>query len=139
MITQSNASLDFCLGVVRASARLGRLFDRRLGAVHGLGLSDLAILLELDRSPEGRLRRVDLAERLGLTASAVTRALIPLEKIGIVTREPDPTDARVGYATLTATGRRILEEAVATAGETAVDVVSETAAAKCARLIDGIG
>ncbi len=37
-------------------------------------------LYYLERAPGGRLRRVDLAERLGLTASGVTRSLLPLEK-----------------------------------------------------------
>ena len=58
------------------------------------------------------MRRVDLAEALGLTPSAVTRSLIPLEKIGLVSRQPDPRDARVGYAMLTKTGRRVLNEAL---------------------------
>ena len=56
------------------------------------------------RAPGGRLRRVDLAERQGLTASGVTRSLLPLEKTGLVGRQPDPRDARVGYAVITAAG-----------------------------------
>ena len=70
---------------------------------------------QLSRAPGGRLRRVDLATELGLTGSAVTRALIPLEKIGFVTREPDPRDARVGYAVLSRSGQRVVREALESA------------------------
>lgn len=61
-----------------------------------------------------RLRRIDLAERLGLTASGVTRTLIPLEKLGLVERQPDPRDARVGYALLTHAGQQLLRYALVT-------------------------
>jgi DNA-binding MarR family transcriptional regulator len=110
-----NGQLEFCLAVARAHAALTRRFDGRLGAFHGISFADFALLRQLSGAPGGRLRRVDLAQRLGLTPSAVTRGLIPLEKVGLVRREPDPNDARVSYATLTAAGRRILEEAVETA------------------------
>jgi DNA-binding MarR family transcriptional regulator len=68
------------------------------------------------------MRRVDLAQALGLSASGVTRGLIPLERIGLVVREPDPRDARVAYAALTPTGRERLDEMEQTAGEVADDV-----------------
>jgi DNA-binding MarR family transcriptional regulator len=61
-----------------------------------------------------RLRRVDLATAVGLTPSAVTRALIPLEKIGLIRRQADSRDARVGYAVLTPAGGRRVEEAMET-------------------------
>lgn len=40
-----------------------------------------------------------------------TRLLIPLEKIGLVARERDARDARVGYAVLTKAGERVLKDA----------------------------
>jgi DNA-binding MarR family transcriptional regulator len=72
------------------------------------------VLYHLDRAPGSRLRRIDLAERLGLTASGVTRTLIPLEKLGLVGRQPDPRDARVGYALLTDAGQQLLRYALVT-------------------------
>ena len=66
--------------------------------------SDFMVLNNLQRAPGARLRRVDLAERMGLTASGVTRTLLPLEKLGLVARPADPRDARIGYATLTDAG-----------------------------------
>lgn len=105
-------SLDFCLRLAKVHAALVRRFDGAIGTIHGLSFADFQILLYLSRAPGSKLRRVDLAVELGLTASAVTRTLIPLERIGLVTRQPDARDARVGYATLTKAGQRLLEESL---------------------------
>jgi DNA-binding MarR family transcriptional regulator len=109
--TLPTAPTDFCLRLARAHAVLLRRFDSALGNHHGISFGDFQVLDHLSRAPGGRLRRVDLAERLGLTASGVTRTLLPLEKIGLVTREPDPRDARVGYAAVTPTGRELMTNA----------------------------
>ncbi|GAB1338223.1 hypothetical protein ACE1SV_48130 [Streptomyces sp. E-15] len=120
-------ALDAALRLVRAQAALVRRFDARLGGLHGVSLADFTLLLRLGQAPGGRMRRVDLAEALGLTASGVTRGLAPLERIGLVTREPDARDARVAYAALTGTGRRRLTEMLTTAEETAAEVFTGTA------------
>jgi len=117
-------ALEFSLLVSRTNAELARRLDRRLGALHGLSFVDFTVLNELARDPGGKLRRVELAEKLGLTQSAVTRILVPLEKIGLVSRHPDPNDARVGYAALTKTGRTLWEEATETAEEACGDLLS---------------
>jgi DNA-binding MarR family transcriptional regulator len=114
-IISPRPSLEFCLSLAKVHARLARRFDGRLGSWHGISFADFVLLLHLSRAPGSRLRRVDLAAELGLTGSAVTRALIPLEKIGLVTREPDPRDARVGYAVLSRSGQRIVREALESA------------------------
>ena len=108
-------ALDFCLRLARAQALIVRRFDSILGNLHGLSFSDYQLLYHLQRAPGGRLRRIDLAERLALTASGITRSLMPLEKIGLVARQADARDARVGYAVLTAAGQELLEYASATA------------------------
>lgn len=71
------------------------------------------ILYHLQAAPSGRLRRIDLAERLGVTASGVTRTLLPLEKTGWVARQSDAKDARVSYASLTEAGQQLLAYALA--------------------------
>jgi len=102
---------EFCLRLSRAWATLSRRLDSALGSHHGISFADYQLLLHLQRAPGGRLRRVDLADKLGLTASGVTRSLLPLEKIGLVTRESDPRDARVGYACVTPTGSELVTNA----------------------------
>jgi DNA-binding MarR family transcriptional regulator len=104
-------STEFCLRMGRAWAALSRRLDSGLGSHHGISFADYQLLLQLQRAPGGRLRRVDLAEKLGLTASGVTRSLLPLEKIGLVDRQSDPRDARVGYAIITATGSELVTNA----------------------------
>jgi DNA-binding MarR family transcriptional regulator len=118
-MTNTSDTTDFCLRLARAATVLTRRFDASLGNHHGISFADYQLLKHLARAPGGRLRRVDLAERLGLTASGVTRSLLPLEKIGLVTRQSDPRDARVGYALLTATGSELVGNA-----ESLVDTVS---------------
>jgi DNA-binding MarR family transcriptional regulator len=113
------SSSDFCLRLARAHAAFVRRFDVALGNHHGISFGDFQVLNHLARAEGGRLRRVDLAERLGLSASGVTRTLLPLEKIGLVTRQPDPSDARVGFAAVTAVGEAMLVDATVT-----VDLVS---------------
>ncbi|MFE2384621.1 MarR family winged helix-turn-helix transcriptional regulator [Streptomyces sp. H49] len=120
-------TLDAALRLMRAQAALARRFDARLGGLHGVSLADFTLLLRLSQAPGGRMRRVDLAEALGLTASGVTRALAPLERIGLVTREPDARDARVAYASLTGTGREQLSRMRATAEETADELFAAPA------------
>ncbi|MFS2026872.1 MarR family winged helix-turn-helix transcriptional regulator [Massilia sp. CT11-137] len=112
---------EFCLRLARAWATLARRLDSALGGHHGISFADYQLLLHLQRAPGGRLRRVDLADRLGLTASGVTRSLLPLEKIGLVTRQSDPRDARVGYALITPTGDELVTNAT-----TVVDNISRT-------------
>ncbi|GGM73547.1 hypothetical protein GCM10012275_50300 [Longimycelium tulufanense] len=46
-----------------------------------------------------------------MTPSGVTRALVPLERVGLVSREPDPRDARVEPTVFTPAGERRLAEA----------------------------
>jgi DNA-binding MarR family transcriptional regulator len=100
-----------------------RRFDSSLGSLHGIGLSDFVVLACLSEAPGARLRRVDLADRLGLTASAVTRIVGPLERIGLVARRADPSDARVGFAALTETGRERYREALETANGIAAELI----------------
>ena len=115
-------ALEVSLRLVRAQTALVKRFDARLSGLHGVSFADLMVLLQLGRAQGGRMRRVDLARALGLSASGVTRGLVPLERIGLVVREPDPRDARVAHAALTDTGRERLAEMLTTAEEVAADV-----------------
>jgi DNA-binding MarR family transcriptional regulator len=118
-------ALEVSLRLARTQAALVRRFDSTLSGLHGVSFADLMVLLQLGDAPGGRMRRVDLAQALGLSASGVTRGLIPLERIGLVVREPDPRDARVAYAALTATGRTRLAEMLTAAEEVAAEVFAE--------------
>jgi len=112
-------SLQTVLDLALARTLTLRHIDTPLGHHHGVSLSDLALLLELRDAPDEKLRRVDLASRLGVTPSGIARQVAPLERIGLVGRESNPRDARLALVTLTDSGRRVADEAAFTANEAA--------------------
>jgi DNA-binding MarR family transcriptional regulator len=97
--------------LLRAHASSTRALNAQLLADHGLTLSDYEVLLRLAWSPDRRMRRVDLAEEVLLTASGITRLLDGLEKAGWVERGTCDSDRRVVYAVLTELGLTKLREA----------------------------
>jgi len=99
------------LAFLRTASRVERRLDRSLACTRGLSLSEYQLLRELAGTFNGAAARVDLADAVGLTPSAVTRALKPLEKLGYVTTERDERDARRSVATITAGGERLLDDA----------------------------
>ena len=105
-------------------ARLQTMMSKKFNglSMHGISLGDFMILYLLHQAPGEKMRRVDLAEKLGLTASGITRILLPMEKIGLISRESSQRDARVSYVVLTAAGRRIYEDATDTANSIAKEV-----------------
>lgn len=100
--------------LLRAHAALTRRFTSELLERHGLTLNDYEVLLHLAHAPDRRLRRVDLAERILLTASGITRLLAGLERAGYVGRATCESDARVTYAVLTDEGYEKLRESAPT-------------------------
>jgi DNA-binding MarR family transcriptional regulator len=107
-------SLDTLFDLALARTLIARDVDHPLSQ-HGISLADLAILRELRSAPDGKLRRSELAQRLGVTPSGVARQLGPLERIGLVDRESHDRDARLALLVLTDTGTRVADEALETA------------------------
>jgi DNA-binding MarR family transcriptional regulator len=100
--------------LLRAHMSATKQLNAQLVSDHGLTLSDYGVLLQLAWAPDRRLRRVDLADRILLTASGVTRLLDGLESQGFVERAACDSDRRVVYAVLTESGLAKLREAAAT-------------------------
>jgi DNA-binding MarR family transcriptional regulator len=97
--------------LLRAHASTTRAMNADLLNEHGLTINDFEALLHLSRADGRRMRRVDLAEGLLLTASGVTRLLDGLEAAGYVERAACDSDRRVVYAVITDKGREKLEAA----------------------------
>lgn len=114
-------SLKFFLNLTMTQALIARRFDARL-SFHSLSLNDFMILFHLSQAPDEKLRRIDLAEKVGLSASAITKKISPLEKIGMVEKEANARDARVSLVKLAKGGKRILEEALSSAEMTAEEL-----------------
>jgi DNA-binding MarR family transcriptional regulator len=96
---------------LRAHAALTRELSARLEALHELTLSDFDVLIQLYFAEGHRMRRIDLARSVLLTASGITRLLDGLEAGGLVAKERCASDARVTYAVLTKAGARKIEDA----------------------------
>ena len=108
--TQEPIALAAWLRLLRASASMRRALNAGLDG-DGLAVSDFEALLQLSQADGGAMRRVDLAEGLGLTPSGVTRLLDGLERAGLVGKRTCEHDARVTYAVLTDAGREKLAHA----------------------------
>jgi DNA-binding MarR family transcriptional regulator len=108
------SAFETCLHLARADAEV-----RRRVEAQGLSLSDLAALHHLSSTRTGTMRRQDLADRLGISPSGVTRLLAPLEKLGYVSRDSDARDARLSLVVLTPAGARRTRDALVEAEERA--------------------
>ena len=106
--------LDSWVSFLRAHAAITRELSVQLQREHGLTLNDYEVLLHLSYAEGGMMRRVDLAERVLLTASGITRLLEGLERAGFVSKETCSSDARVSYAKLTDEGHSKLRESAIT-------------------------
>ena len=103
--------LEAWINFLRAHSAVTRQFNAELQAAHGLTINDYDVLAQLSRAPEQALKRVELAERVLLTPSGITRLLKGLEAAGWVSNRPCAEDARVTYAVLTPEGTKKLDEA----------------------------
>jgi DNA-binding MarR family transcriptional regulator len=101
------------VALLRAHSSLTRQLSAQLTVEHDLTLSDFEVLLRLSRAPDQRMRRVDLADQVLLSASGVTRLLDGLERQGYVERAACSSDRRVVYAVLTDSGLERLRSAAA--------------------------
>ena len=111
---QQRPGLQAWVSFLRAHAALTRELNAELVRAHGLTINDYEVLFHLARAPDRRLRRIDLAEQLVLTASGITRLLEGLERAGLVTKARCDSDARVTYAVVTADGLTRLKSAADT-------------------------
>lgn len=121
----SNPSLASVLALLRANARIEEQFGNALGSIHGLALKELLLLMHLERAPKARLSRIDLARRLHVSASTVTRMTLPLEKLGMVGRQADARDARLAYVVLTPAGQKLVANARASLERMAGDLFKD--------------
>ncbi len=91
---------------LRSHGAITRRLNADLVGEHGLTINAYEVLLHLARSPDRQLKPVDLAGRVVLTPSGMTRLLAGLERDGFVERTSCATDRRVSYARLTDEGVR---------------------------------
>ncbi|HTX57977.1 MAG TPA: MarR family transcriptional regulator [Candidatus Acidoferrales bacterium] len=129
-------AVETLFALAAAHARAVRVLE-----VRGLSFAELRLLVPL-RAAHGGRRPTDLAHELHLTPSGVTRALLPLERRGIVERRRDAGDARASLVVLTPAGRTLVDEALGDAGERATRLLRRLSvgqAKQLQRLLDEVG
>jgi DNA-binding MarR family transcriptional regulator len=77
---------------------------------HRIGLTDYRALTHLAQATDKELRVNDLAQRLGLNQSSVTRLVSRLEEKGLARRDVCPDDGRGVYAVITEQGESLVRE-----------------------------
>jgi DNA-binding MarR family transcriptional regulator len=100
--------------MLRAQAGISRRLQADLLADHDLALGSYDVLMHLGEAPDGRLRMNDLADRVLLSRSGLTRLVDRLQREGLVARESCASDARGLFAVLTPAGRARFEAAAPT-------------------------
>lgn len=78
--------------------------------VYGASFSEFVILRAIEAGGTTGIRRVDLAELVGLSVSGITRALAPLEKLGYIEHREEDLDARVRKVKLTKAGLELFRD-----------------------------
>ncbi|OWU86831.1 hypothetical protein ATO6_07405 [Oceanicola sp. 22II-s10i] len=112
----------YCLAARKAARKLVRLYDSAL-APHGLTVAQFSSLAWIKAMKRPTVQR--MADRMELDQSALSRGLVPLEREGLVTSEPDPEDGRRKVLRLTPKGEARLSDA-AVAWKQAQRQVEET-------------
>ena len=96
---------------LRAHATVTRRLEAELVAEHGMPLASYDVLVQLSEAPGRRLRMTELADRILLSRSGLTRLADRLERDGLLVREACASDARGTLAVLTDAGLARLEQA----------------------------
>jgi len=115
---------------------IGQLSSNRMQRKlpHGLNQSQFSVLNWFirvdDHATPGRLARA-----FQVTAGAMTNTLGKLSAKGFVRIEPDPTSGRSKIVTLTDSGRRAREEAVAAIGEDLADFLGAFSEARLKKVL----
>jgi DNA-binding MarR family transcriptional regulator len=114
--SEQRPDLDFSpVGVITRLARIRDHLNSQLAAVFaGFGLTpaDFLVIITLRRAGTPfRMPQARLMEALGLTSGTVSVRLDRLERHGIVTREPDPANARSSVVQLTNKGVELFDRA----------------------------
>jgi DNA-binding MarR family transcriptional regulator len=99
---------------LRAHAQVVRRLERELAEEQGMALTDYDVLVQLAGADQRRLRMSELADRLLLSRSGVTRLVDRLVADGLVERVSCDDDRRGQWAALTDAGLRRLRAATPT-------------------------
>jgi DNA-binding MarR family transcriptional regulator len=98
-------------GFLRAHTRVLDRLDHDLEASQQLSVAEYGVLVNLSEADDYRLRMTELAQRVDLSPSGLTRRVDRLVEAGLVQRVRCPEDRRGSYAVLSPDGMARLERA----------------------------
>src|SRR5829696_2389598 len=101
---RKNLSTSAWGALLQVHAAVVPVLDQKLMTDAGMPLRFYDVLLELAAAPERKLRMSDLADRVVLSRTRVSRLVEEMVAAGLVVREQNPDDGRSAYATLTDVG-----------------------------------
>lgn len=81
------------------------------------------------------MRRIELAEHVGISASGVTRLIAPMEKLHIVEKEANPRDARQSLVKLSETGQQLFNDCRASFEDSAGQLMGNLTAQEVEKLM----
>lgn len=107
---------------------------------HGLTFARYEALVLLTFSRRGSLPLGKMGERLQVHPTSITSIVQRLESAGFVRRDPHPSDGRAVLATLTESGRAVVEAATAdlVAADFGLDALDEQALAQLTDLLQPV-
>ncbi len=94
-----------------SSTSLTKKVDLSFGAIHGIAFTEYLVLQHLMSATNKVARRIDLAESMQRSASAITKMLTPMEKIGLIEKQVNPRDARESLVKITEAGEKVFIDA----------------------------
>ena len=98
--------------LLETNARLSRSLGVELEASCELPLPWFDVLLQLRKSPEGRLKMNQVADAIVHSTGGTTRLIDRLEEAGLVERQNCPSDRRAIHVAITTKGNAKLDEAL---------------------------
>ncbi|HEY7886474.1 MAG TPA: MarR family winged helix-turn-helix transcriptional regulator [Cellvibrionaceae bacterium] len=109
-MSATSLSATFIIQNALLASKLSKRLEGQLN-FHGISFTEYMIMYHLNGSPLKTMRRIELAEHVGISASGVTRLIAPMEKIKLVEKEANPRDARQSLVKLSDTGQQLYNEA----------------------------
>ena len=97
---------ELIITLATLQSHLLKKIDQKL-SVHGISFTEFLVLHHLHGAPNMTMRRIDLAECIGLSASGITRLVNPMQKNHLVQKETNARDARVSLVQLSETGEEL--------------------------------
>jgi DNA-binding MarR family transcriptional regulator len=95
------------MALAQTFQRYWDFLESQMRREHGVSMSRYDVLAQLDLAG-GRLGLSELAARIWLSPSGLSKLLDRMDSSGLIVREPDPDDARSWFAVLTPAGRSLV-------------------------------